>query len=236
MRETTKSNRLWTAAALRRLLAPPTVATACAKNTEGEQPSGSARAETSAPSDDRGILERFMPPKTRAIVVAEGTKITVHLTSTVSSQSSSVGDAVTGLVGEDVMVGNTVVIPAGSTLYGAVTEVHPQPKIGGRASLAFTFDRLETMDGHDYPIDAMFARTGPSETAKDTTTIIAGAVIGAVAGHQINHHRGSAVGGLAGAGIGTAIAASTGEHPIVLPERTVLRLTMRRPVSVEVRV
>ncbi|MFA6954838.1 MAG: glycine zipper 2TM domain-containing protein [Thermoanaerobaculia bacterium] len=236
MRETLKSNRLWTAAALLSLLAPLTIATACSKGADAEKFSESARAEKSAESDDRSLIERFMPPKTREIVVAEGTKITVRLTSTVSSQSSRAGDAVTGLVGEDVVVGKTVVIPAGSRLIGTVTEVHPQPKIGGRASLAFTFDRLETTDGKDYPIAAMFARTGPSETAKDTTTIIAGAVIGAVAGHQIDDDRGSTVGGLAGAGIGTAIAASTKGHPIVLPEKTVLRLTMRMPVSVEVRV
>jgi hypothetical protein len=236
MRETIKSNRIWTVAVVLGLLAPLTLETACSKGTEAEKTSESARAEKRPAADDPGFIERFMPPKTRQIVVAEGTKITVRLTSSVSSQSSSVGDAVTGVVGEDVVVGKSVVIPAGSTLIGSVTAVHRQPKIGGRASLAFVFDHLETTDGKSYPIEAMFARTGPSETAKDTTTIVAGAVIGAVAGHQIDDDRGSTVGGLAGAGIGTAIAASTKGQPIVLPEQTVLRLTMRVPVSVEVRV
>lgn len=236
MRETGESKRLWAATFLLSVLASITIATACTKGTVAEKSSESARAEKRASGDERSIFERLMPPKTREIVIPAGTKISVRLKSQVSSQSSSVGDSVTGLIGDDVVVGETVAIPAGSTVIGAVTAVHPQPKIGGRANLAFTFDRLETKDGKSYPIKAMFARTGPSDTAKDTSTIIIGAVVGAVAGHQLDDHRGTAVGGLAGAGVGTAIAASTEGHPIVLSEETVLRLTMRLPVSVEVRV
>lgn len=215
--------------------APLVAATACARSADGEKSAKAAEADSRGSSDDRSLVERLTAPKTREFVVPEGTKIAVRLSTSLSSQTSRVGDRVVGVIDSDVLVGETTVIPAGSTVYGTVTSVHALPKIGGRASLAFNFDRLETTDGKDYPIAAMFARTGPSETAKDTSTIIAGAIIGAVAGHQVDDDQGRAVGGLAGAGIGTAIAAATDGQAITLPEGTRLRLTLRIPVPVEVR-
>lgn len=214
---------------------PLAAGTACARSVDGEKSAKAAESGDRGSSDDRSLVERLTAPKTREFVVPEGTKIAVRLSTALSSQTSSVGERVAGVIDSDVVIGETTVIPAGSTVYGTVTAVHPLPKIGGRASLAFNFDRLETRDGKDYPISAMFARTGPSETAKDTTTIIAGAIIGAVAGHQVDDDQGRAVGGLAGAGIGTAIAAATDGKAITLPEGTRLRLTLRMPVPVEVR-
>lgn len=210
-------------------------ATACERSTDEERSAKAAVVDGRGSSDDPSLIERLTAPKTREFVVPEGTKIAVRLSTSLSSQTSGVGDRVVGVIDADVLVGETTVIPAGSTVYGTVTSVHPLPKIGGRASLAFNFDRLETRDGKDYPIAAMFARTGPSETAKDTSTIIAGAIIGAVAGHQVDDDQGRAVGGLAGAGIGTAIAAATDGKAITLPEGTRLRLTLRIPVPIEVR-
>lgn len=234
MREIARSNWLRAAAILLTLSAPLMLSSACVKGAEAGRTAESDEAAKS--DDDRSFIERITPPKTREVVVPEGTKITIRLTTPVSSQSSRVGDAVAGMIGEGVVIGESTAIPAGSTVRGTVTTAHPLPKIGGRASLAFSFERLETPDGRSYPISAMFARTGPSETAKDTTTIIAGAILGAVAGHQVDDDQGRAVGGLAGAGIGTAIAASTDGKPVDLSENTVIRLTLRAPVPVEVRV
>ncbi len=234
MREISRSNWLRIVAVLLSLAAPLMLSSACAKGAAAGKTAESD--EAGKPGDDRSFIERITPPRTREVVVPEGTKITIRLTTPVSSQSSRVGDAVVGVIGEDVVIGESTAIPAGSTVRGTITTAHPLPKIGGRASLAFTFERLETPDGRDYPISAMFARTGPSETAKDTTTIIAGAILGAVAGHQVDDDQGRAVGGLAGAGIGTAIAASTDGKPVELSENTVIRLTLRMPVPVEVRV
>ncbi|MBI2212614.1 MAG: hypothetical protein HYU52_03130 [Acidobacteria bacterium] len=197
---------------------------------------GDSRSSSDATGRSLAEQKESVEPVVRRMVVPEGTKIGVRLTSTVSSQTSRPGDRVAGVVTEPVIIGTTSVITAGSIVRGEVTVAHPLPKIGGRASLAFSLDQLETPDGRVYPIAAMFARTGPSETAKDTATIVAGVVIGAVAGHQVDDDPGRAIGGLAGGGIGTAIAASTEGTTIVLPPGTQLRLTMRMPVPVDVRV
>lgn len=234
MSEISRSDWLRGAVAALCLLAPLALTSACSKGADAEKSAESGQAGKAA--EGESFFERISLVKTKEIVVPSGTKITIRLTTPVSSQTSRVGDAVVGVIDEDVIVGETTVIRAGSTVRGTVTTAHPLPKIGGRASLAFSFDRLETPDDKSYPIEAMFARTGPSETAKDTTTIIAGAIIGAVAGHQVDDDQGRAVGGLAGAGIGTAIAASNEGQPVSLPEDTTIRLTLRTPVPVDVRV
>ena len=208
------------------------VATGCAKGADGEQDRASGGESPGLQRDD---TPKPPPRVVRRLVIPEGTKFEFKLTTTVSSQTSRVGDRVNGVLAEAVRVDETTAIPAGALVRGQVTAAHPLPRIGGRASLAFSLHEIETPDGRVYPIEAMFARTGPSETAKDAATIVAGVVIGAVAGHQVDDDQGRAIGGLAGGGVGTAIAASTEGKRIVLPSGTRLRLTLRIPVPVEVR-
>jgi hypothetical protein len=194
-------------------------------------------AGESGQENREGALARLLGPETLDITVVEGTPITVRLTTRVSSQSSAVGDTVEGVVAEGVFVDGRLVIPEGSILTGKVTTAEPLGKIGGRASLAFAFTRLTMPDGQQQPIDAGFARVGPSETARDATAIAVGSVVGVVLGHQVRgDSRGRAIGGLAGAGIGTAIAANTPGQPVELPASATLRLTLGAPVVVTVEV
>jgi hypothetical protein len=135
-------------------------------------------AGESGQENREGALARLLGPETLDITVVEGTPITVRLTTRVSSQSSAVGDTVEGVVAEGVFVDGRLVIPEGSILTGKVTTAEPLGKIGGRASLAFAFTRLTMPDGQQQPIDAGFARVGPSETARDATAIAVGSVVG----------------------------------------------------------
>jgi type IV secretory pathway VirB10-like protein len=68
------------------------------------------------------------------ITIAAGTPIQVSLTAQVSSEHVSQGDSWSGEVKEPVLVGNQVVIPAGSTVIGTVEGVKAAEK-GSRAFL-----------------------------------------------------------------------------------------------------
>lgn len=203
---------------------------------------GCARSDASADVAEqgrktRGPLDRFFGPETLDVTVDAGTPLTIRLTTGVSSQRSMVGDTVEGRVVENVAIDGRIVIPEGSTVTGKVTTAEPLGKIGGRASLAFAFTRLTTPDGQHHPIDAGFARVGASETAKDATAIAVGSIVGVVVGHQIRgDDKGRALGGLAGAGVGTVIASNTPGESVELPTRSTLRLTLRGPVVVTVEV
>jgi hypothetical protein len=168
------------------------------------------------------------------VTVPAGTKIELQLTEGVSSQSAAVGDRVVAEVAQTIWVDGRAAIPAGSRAEGAVTEVRPLKKIGGRGLLALTFAEIQ-VPGDEASITAAWRREGKSETAKDAATIAAGAAVGAVAGNQAkDNDKGKVIGGLIGAGLGTLIASKTGGEPVELPAGSHLTLTLREPVEVRI--
>ena len=216
--------------------APPAAASAAAPATRYEP--GQRSTRSAAPAEPVAAIPSPEPAAAPApapappLVVPDGTRVELRLSTPVSSQTATVGQAVAAEIDAPVVVGGRTAIPAGTSVSGRVTEVHALKKVGGRAHLAFTFDTLE-IGGRSVPIEASFARTGKSETGKDAATIAAGAVVGTVLGNQSKHNdRGKVLGGLLGAGVGTAIAAATPGEKIELAAGTRLELTLRGDVEI----
>lgn len=168
--------------------------------------------------------------------VPPGTKLEVELLDSVSSADSSVGDAVLARVASDVVVGGKVVITAGSTVSGSVTQARGLKAIGGRALLRVEFDSIDLPSG-ETPIRAAFFRQGKSETKKDAATIAGATAGGALLGRVLSDKheaRGTAMGAVIGGAAGTAIAAGTKGEEIVLPSGTRLALHLQGPVTVKI--
>ena len=168
--------------------------------------------------------------------VPSGTTMSVELLDSVSSASSSPGDAVEGRVNEDVVLDGKVIIPAGSTVSGKVTEARGLKAIGGKALLRVEFNSVDLPSG-ETPIRAAFYREGKSETKKDAATIGGAAAGGAILGRIFSRDheaKGTAVGALVGGAAGTAIAAGTKGEEITLPSGTRLALHLQSPVTVKV--
>src|SRR5207253_1047040 len=89
--------------------------------------------------------------KREPIVVPTGTTVTVSLGSALSSKLSQSGQTFTGSVAKDVMVGNEVVIPKGSTVAGTVTDAKPLGKFKGGALLDIRLDSIN-LNGSDLPV------------------------------------------------------------------------------------
>lgn len=210
---------------------------------EEPSPEPSGPSEPSEPSAPRPPADSPRPPAgseeeavlaPRILVVPAGTKIDLALAGGVSSQTATVGQAVTAALAAPLSVDGRTAVPAGAVVTGRVTEVSALRRVGGRAHLALAFDAIE-VDGRQVPIEAYWARSGRSETGKDAATIAAGAVLGTVLGNQAKKNdRGKIVGGVVGAGIGTAIAASTHGDAVTLGPGAGLELTLRHDVEVTV--
>jgi type IV secretory pathway VirB10-like protein len=220
-------------------------AAGCSRHDEGraaragEEPArAESRVDSPAPSaarqPERSLLSRVFRRAPTEVTVPAGSVLAVQITDGVSSQSSAVGDAISGQVVSEVRIGEHVAIPAGSTVHGAVTAVRPLRKIGGRAQIAVAFNELELPNGDSVPISAGASRLGKSETRKDTATIVGSTIAGAVLGHQIDDDdKGKIVGGAVGAGVGTAIAAKTRGQAVGFPSGSRLSLRLQNSVTVE---
>jgi hypothetical protein len=168
--------------------------------------------------------------------VPPGTALEVELLDGLSSASNTQGDAVSARVAQDVTVSGKVVIPAGSTVSGTITEARGLKAIGGRALLSVRFDSVDLPTG-EAPIQAAFSRQGKSETKKDAATIGGAAAGGALLGRMLDHNHpgnGTVTGLIVGGAAGTAIAAGTKGEEVVLPAGTRLAVHLLFPVTVKV--
>lgn len=182
------------------------------------------------------------------IVVPADTTIPLELKNALSSRTAYVGQAVYCETTYPVTVGNRIVIPVGSYVKGAITQVVRPGRVKGKAQLGLRFDSLTLPDGTTRSLRATlsgyagngkqgFSRDegkiqGESSKGQDVGTVAQtageGAIIGAIAGRSV---KGAGIGGGAGSLGGLIWVLATRGKEIVIPERTSLELQGRRPSS-----
>lgn len=202
------------------------------ESTPAPQPA--APSEVAPPSEE-AWREREPTPAPTPITVPAGTSFSAELQSSLSSETSAVGDRFTARLASPLSAGGQEAVPAGATIEGRVTEAQALRKIGGKARLGLAFDRVVLPDGTAAPLAASLSQVGKSETKRDAATIGGSAAAGAILGRVIgggSKSRRSAIGAAAGAAIGTAIAAKTEGDAITLPAGTVLTLALEAPLTV----
>jgi len=161
--------------------------------------------------------------------VPAGTEIDVRLERELNSDTAQVEDRFTATTLADLYQGNTVLIPAGSTLRGVVSSVQKASRTERKGSLTVAFDQI-TANGRTYPIHGTVTQAIESEGIKgEVAKIGAGAGVGAILGGIIGGTKGALLGILIGGG-GT-IAATEGKD-VQLPPGTVLRVRMEQPVQI----
>lgn len=210
------------------------IGVALALTTACSQPAGPAAEAIVA--GDTNVPTQITETRRIHLTVPQGTQLTVELAQEISSEFNLPGDPVAAVVMQDCYEDGRVVIPRNSIVRGTVTNAHAQRGIGGDASLAFTFDTLETPDGNTYPIEATFARIRNGSPSSGESLVVMGRVVEPVArGNPMPDNSGFAA-SLAGVGgaMSPALAANVAGLAIELPPGTALRVTLRAPTVVQV--
>jgi len=138
----------------------------------------------------------------RGMRVPSGTTLTVRLDSQVSTDDMRSGDRWSGTLSEPVMWRNRVMIPAGSSVEGVLTE-SIQGDHNNPAQMSLTVRSL-SVDGDYRPVSTTSENiVAGSKTAKKLGAVAIGAAAGALIGHGVAEHgHGALIGGLLGGAIG----------------------------------
>jgi hypothetical protein len=194
----------------------PTPAPAPAQKPKASAP----KAKAPAPAPNPGIT------------VPAGTAIVITVNTPLTSESAQVGDAWTGVVKNNVNIGEKTVIPAGSTVSGTVSAAKPAAK-GDRAMLDLAIGSM-TVEGKEYSAHATTeAIVAGSTRARNVGAIAGGAGAGALIGGAMGGKKGAVIGGLlGGAGAGAGVAASKG-YQVVLKEGTELTFSTSAVVNIK---
>lgn len=186
------------------------------------------------PVVNAGEPQRFWSTvRYREYTIPAGTRISVRLDNTVSSQTSRVEDPVSATLTSPVVIDGAPVLPAGSLLRGDVVSVQPSGRVKGRARLGLRFSTL-TARGHAYPVVAQVSRVAPATKASDAKKIGIPAAAGAAIGAIVGGGKGALVGAAVGGGAGTAVVLSTPGKPVTLERGRVLTVSLARSVDVRV--
>ncbi len=156
-------------------------------------------------------------PQVKTVEVPSGARITVRMGADLATDKDQAGDPWTGTLAEDVVVGNTVAWPAGTTVSGVVAQSMPAGRLAsGKGGLGI---RLTTVGRNG--VDAgTFVVVGDAIGSRDAKYIGGTAAIGALVGllTDKNHQGDHALGGAAaGAVAGTALAAASADTVIRIP-------------------
>ncbi|MFQ5701867.1 MAG: hypothetical protein ACE5HU_08505 [Acidobacteriota bacterium] len=174
-----------------------------------------------------------LPKRPSMTTLPEGTILEVQLNSRLSSGANRVGDTFMAEVIEDVRGRSGRVIPAGSTIYGTVSEVKKAKRGAGRASLGITFTQIDLPGGFSSPISASLYEESESKKKKNAAIIGGGAAGGAVLGRILGKNtKGAVIGSIVGGAIGTGVVLSKKGEQVELPAGTVLSIRLDEPLKV----
>ncbi|MDO6442298.1 hypothetical protein [Marinobacter sp. 2_MG-2023] len=157
-------------------------------------------------------------------IVPAGTQLTVRLVDSLNSGQHSRGHKFTGSLEGALSVDGTTVAPAGSAVYGEVTEAKKSGRVAGKASLVITITGVK-LDGVIVPIstssiNALTLPTGASSAGK----VARGAAVGALAD--------GSSGARTGAKVGAGVAVLSGGNQVVIPPGTLIDFQLTKALSV----
>jgi hypothetical protein len=177
-------------------------------------------------------------PRVVSSTVELGTTLSLTLNETLSTRSNQVGDAFTATLQSPVLDGlGNVLIPAGATVRGRLTQVDKSGHVGETGILKLAFEAV-SFGGRSYPMDASVVQANPQRSNRTPVTesaakVAAGAAAGAILGRVLGKNTSSTVkGAVIGAAAGTAIAMGTSDVDVVLPAGSEMVIKLDSPIEI----
>jgi type IV secretion system protein VirB10 len=185
-------------------------------------------------------------------VVPAETIIPLVLVNTVNTRTAYVGQAIYCETVFPITVGNHIVIPKGSSVKGAVTQVVPPGRVKGRAQIGLRFDELILPNGTTVPLRATLSGFGSrgkedfnskegkikgesskgEDAGKIAQTTVTGAEIGTIAGAETGRATtGLGIGSAAGVTGGLIWVLASRGKDAVLSRGTSLELQLTVPLT-----
>jgi hypothetical protein len=185
---------------------------------------GTAMAQTNAAAKDD-----------RQVTVPAGSQILIRMIDSVDSREQPAGHRFTASLETNLQVGNVVVAPRGSTIYGRLASASSAGRMAGSSELTLEITDL-VIDGTAYPlITSTYEIKGSGKGSNTAKDVIGGTGLGALIGGLAGGGKGAGIGALAGAAGGTAIAASRRGQQLLIPSESLLEFWLEQSVTVAVK-
>jgi hypothetical protein len=208
---------------------------ACGGSATDQQASGVTTTDEGTSASKPAEREQPRLPEYREVTIPSGTTLRLDLASAVSSDGSKVEDAVHATLRQPVSIDGKTVLPTGTELNGAVTEVERSGRVKGRAHVAYRFTSLR-YDSERYDIaTARISHQAQATKGEDAKKIGIGAGVGAAVGAIFGGGSGAAKGAAIGGGAGTGAVLATRGKEVRLGPGANVSTTLTEPLTVRVK-
>ncbi len=170
---------------------------------------------------------------TRRVTVPAGTRILVRMIDAVDSEKNKVGDRFRASLEQDLMVGDILVAPKGTDVYGRLAQATEAGKITGKSQLKLELTDILINQQRQPIVSGDYEVSGKSRGSDSAKKIGGGAALGAVIGAIAGGGKGAAIGAGVGAGAGTTIQVLTRGEQVRVPSETMLEFRIEQPFTVE---
>ena len=168
------------------------------------------------------------------ITVPAGTRILIRMVDSVDSSKQQVGHRFTANLETNLQVGDVVVAPRSTTVYGRLAKAKAAGNMSGGAELTLELTDI-VINGTANPLlTSTYQVTSQGHGNKTAGRIVGGTGLGALIGGLAGGGKGAAIGAGAGAAAGTAVSAATKGKQVSVPSESLLEFRLQQPVSLPV--
>ncbi|MCQ2739408.1 MAG: TrbI/VirB10 family protein [bacterium] len=180
----------------------------------------------------------------RVSQISSGTVLKAYLQNSINTATATKGEQVTAVLTENVTLGNSVVFPQGSLLYGTLSKAGNATYGSRNGRVVINFTSLVTPENKTYQIateaiDFSVANEGKAKSTIQSaaTTAAVGAIVGlvfAMLTDSKSKMRTTAIS--AGVGAGSSLVANLAQKGVdaEIPSYTEIEVTLTQPVTVSV--
>lgn len=187
-------------------------------------PVGTSGSTSTEPSDPTQVESG------RRGLIPVGQELDLRLQERLSSETATPEQRFEATTAVDVMQGDRVLIPAGSTVRGVVRSVDKAGNIDRSGKLTLAFDQV-SVRGRNYPMRAMATHVFESRGIQDEAkTVGTGGAVGAIIGGIIGGLKGALIGAVVGAG---GVIAATEGKDVTLEQGTIVRVRLDEPLQLQ---
>jgi hypothetical protein len=167
-----------------------------------------------------------------AYTIPTGTKVTIRLIDSVSSEKQKIGDPFVAVLEEPVLYNGTEVVAKGADVRGRIANANDAGRLTGKAELGLELTQI-IVNGIPYSVTTSeYSEVGESRTGQTAKRAGIGAGIGAAIGAIAGGGKGAAIGAGVGGGGATAVQVLTKGEKLNIPSETKLEFTLRSPLVV----
>jgi hypothetical protein len=215
------------------LIADLPTANATQAEKESAQKAPAKRTTQTQPQDT--ATEKPARAQTAQVTtIPAGTTVTVRMIDEIHPQQGHQRQQFHASFDSPVAVGDQVVIPKGAEALVELVDASSAGHFTGRSSLTVKLVQVSVY-GHKYPVSSDSYVAQGSSRGKRSAEVIGGATavgsaIGGIFGRK--KRKDAAVGGVAGAGAGTATQTFTNAQEVSIASETVIQFVLNRPLAI----